>query len=210
MITLCKNILNICFTTYGVIMFWPHRPLLMCLYTKTSLWRHTPGTYVRMTSLCCNNRWICIHRHEVELSLLRVTCDFHHGRALCWHSRQPHRHKEAFICPRMFKHRSRHAARCPSGPDNKPASICAYMHECVCACVYIRLQPLHLCSGMTLTTPSTLYGFRLLVWEAGGFHFEMCWISKGHNRVQLCVSVCECALVITSWTKLGFQGCWCC
>lgn len=91
-----------------------------------------------MTSLRCNNRWIYIDRHEVELSLLRVTCDFHHGRVLCWHSRQPHRHKEPFICPRMFKPRSRHAARCPSGPDNKPASICACMHECVCVrvCTY--------------------------------------------------------------------------
>lgn len=174
--------------------------------TRKRTWRQPPGTCFRMTSLCW---WTCIHWHEVELSALRDPCDFHHGRVLCWHSRQPHRHKEPFICPRMFKPCSRHAARCPSGLDNKSASICACMHECVCMCVHMPPPPPPPLQWYDPDNPLDP-GWVQTACVGGTFHFEMCWISKGHNSVQLCVCVYVCVLVITSWTKLGFQGCWCC
>lgn len=117
------------------------KPVHTCQQKRPYSSTHLACMYVRMTSQCCNSRLIYMDRHEVKLSLLGVTCDFHHGRALCWHCRQPHRHKEPFICPLMFKPRSRHAARCPSGPNNKPASICACMHECVYVCVHMSQPP---------------------------------------------------------------------
>lgn len=156
-----------------------------------SSWWHTPGTYVSLTSLCCNNRWICTHRHEVELSSLRVPCDFHPGRVLCWHSRQPHRHKGPFICPRMFRPASRHAARCPSGPTT---SLQAYVHACmnVSVCVYICFNPSSTTSavGWPWPPPQPWMGRDSLCGRQEDFTLKCVESARGHNRVQLCVRSC--------------------
>lgn len=77
----------------------------------------------------------------------------------------------------------------------------AYVH----ACVHMPGSP---AAPLKVLWPSTLDGPRQRVWEGGGLHFEKCRISKGHSTAA-CVCVCVCHRVITSWTKLGFQGCWC-
>lgn len=146
----------------------------------------------------------------LELSLLGVTSDFYPGRELLWHSRQPHRHKEPFMCPRMFKPRSRHAARCPSGLDNKAPSICACMNVFMCVhMLHPFLHPRHLCSGVTPTTPSAPWWVQTAC--VGGRRISL-WNVLNQQGAQRSTAVCACTLVcarvITSWTKLRFQGWW--
>lgn len=185
------------YIVHNIVTFWPCRLLHLSLHihvsTKTSLWQHTPGPSVRMTSLCCSYRWKHIHGHEGELSSLRVTCDVHHGRVLCWHSRQSHTHKEPFICPCMFKPRSRHAARCPSGLDNKPASICACMNDNVCVHMPCPPPPPPQCyDPQPWMGPDSLRGRRVSLWKV-----------LNQQGAQQSTAVCACVCVC------GFQGCCC-
>lgn len=129
---------------------------------------------------------------------------------LCWQSRQPRRHKEPFICPRMFKPCSRHAARCPSSLDNRPESICACLHAWMWVCVYICFSPssISTTSGGKVTTPSAP-GMRPdgLCGRQENITLKCVESARGTTEYS-CVCVRVCVLVITSWTKLGFQGYW--
>lgn len=133
----------------------------------------------------------------------------------------PSRAQRAFYKPTHVQALlKRHAARCPNGSDNKPASV----DECEHMCTYGWTLPSFAPATSAVlwpwapppSPPSALWWVQTVVWEAG-FHFEMCWISTEHNRVQLCVCVCVC-----NWECVGgqsldfravrdgvaFRGCW--